>query len=203
MPKVVDHEARRAELGEAVWRVALRRGLEEATLREIAAEAGWSTGALAHYFADKDELLRFAFRLVVRRTGARFARAVEGGDRLEALGAALRESLPLDEERRAEARVWLAFLGRSLSRPELAAERRGFYAGWRRGVADAIAAGRSDGTLRTDLPPETEAAGLIALVDGLALQALSDPAGLPPARQTAILDAALARLRAPSRTHVK
>jgi TetR/AcrR family transcriptional regulator, transcriptional repressor of bet genes len=194
MPKIVDHEARRAELGEAVWRVALRRGLEEATLREIAAEAGWSTGALAHYFPDKDELIRFAFRLVVQRAGARFARVLEGGDRTEALGAALRESLPLDEDRRAEARVWLAFVGRSLSRPDLAADRRAFYAGWRRLLADAIAAGQADGTLRTELPPETEAAGLIALVDGLALQALSDPRGLPPQRQTAILDAALARL---------
>ena len=43
---------------------------------------------------------------------------------------------------------------------------------------------------------EAEASGLIALVDGLALQALSDPAGLPAQRQTAILDAAIARLRA-------
>ena len=196
MPKVVDHELRRAELGEAVWRVALRRGLEDATMREIAAEAGWSTGALAHYFADKDELLRFAFRLVVLRARERFARALERGDRLDALGAALREALPLDEERRAEARVWLAFLGRSLSRPELARDRQDFYAGWRRALADVIAAGRSDGTLRTELPAETEASGLIALVDGLALQALSDPAGLPAQRQTAILDAALARLRA-------
>jgi TetR/AcrR family transcriptional regulator, transcriptional repressor of bet genes len=195
MPKVVDHEARRAELGEAVWRVALRRGLEDATLREIAAEAGWSTGALAHYFADKDDLLRFAFRLVVRRAGDRFARALEAGDRLDALGAALRESLPLDEERRTEARVWLAFLSRSLSRPELARERQDFYARWRRALAEVIAAGQSDGTLRTELPPETEASGLIALVDGLALQALSGPAGLPAQRQTAILDAALARLR--------
>jgi TetR/AcrR family transcriptional repressor of bet genes len=197
MPKVVDHEARRAELGEAVWRVALRRGLEEATLREIAAEAGWSTGALAHYFADKDELLRFAFRLVVQRAAARFARALEDGDRLEALAAALRETLPLDEERRAEARVWLAFLSRSLTRPELTAERKAFYTAWRRSLADVIAAGQSDGTLRTELPPETEASGLIAVADGVALQALSDPAGLPPGRQTAVLDAALARLRLP------
>jgi TetR/AcrR family transcriptional repressor of bet genes len=195
VPKVVDHEARRAELGEAVWRVALRRGLEDATLREIAAEAGWSTGALAHYFADKDELLRFAFRLVVGRAGNRFARALEGGGGLEALGTALRENLPLDDERRAEARVWLAFLGRSLSRPELTADRRAFYAAWRRSLADVIAAGQSDGTLVADLPAETEAAGLIALVDGLALQALSDPRGLPARRQTAILDAALERLR--------
>ena len=40
MPKIVDHEARRAELAEAVWRLASRDGLEAVTLRGVAAEAG-------------------------------------------------------------------------------------------------------------------------------------------------------------------
>jgi hypothetical protein len=57
-----------------------------------------------------------------RRCG-KSRRALECGDRLEQLRGALRESLPLDEERRAEARVWLAFFGRSLAHPELARDR--------------------------------------------------------------------------------
>ena len=61
MPKIVDHEARRAELAAAVWRLASREGLGAVTMRGVAAEAGWSTGALGHYFADKEELLVFAF----------------------------------------------------------------------------------------------------------------------------------------------
>jgi AcrR family transcriptional regulator len=195
MPKVVDHEARRAALGEAVWRVALRRGLEEATLREIAAEAGWSTGVLTHYFADKDELVCFAFRLVVERASDRYLAAAEAEDSVDRIRAALRETLPLDEERLAEARVWLAFLGRSLSHPGLAEERRAFYAQWRASLAGLIEDGRRRGHLRPGLDAEAEAVGLIALVDGLALQAVSDPTALDAARQEKLLDAAVERLR--------
>jgi AcrR family transcriptional regulator len=192
---MVDHDARRAALGEAVWRVARRRGIEDATLREIAAEAGWSTGVLAHYFVDKDELIGFAFRLVAERATARYRRALEHGDKLEQLRAALRETLPLDRERHAEARVWLAFLARSLAHPGLARDRRAFYADWRETLADLVEEGQREGALRSDLTPEAEAAGLIALVDGLALQAVSDPRRVTPNRQKAVLDAALARLR--------
>jgi TetR/AcrR family transcriptional regulator, transcriptional repressor of bet genes len=195
LPKTVDHEARRAALAEAVWRVALRRGIEDATLREIAAEAGWSTGVLAHYFADKDELVGFAFRLVVDRAAARIRAALVDGDRVEQLRAALRETLPLDDERRAEARVWLAFVGRSLTHPGLARDRQAFYRTWRETLARVIEGGQQEGAFASGLAPEAEAAGLIALVDGLALQGVTDPEGLPPQRQAAVLDAALARLR--------
>ena len=67
MPKVVDHEERRAELAAAVWRLASSDGLEAVTVRRVAEEAGWSTGAVVHYFADKEELLLFAFSTVADR----------------------------------------------------------------------------------------------------------------------------------------
>jgi len=57
VPKVVDHEERQREIAGAVWRAVARRGIEAATMREIADEAGFSTGVLAHYFEDKDALL--------------------------------------------------------------------------------------------------------------------------------------------------
>jgi AcrR family transcriptional regulator len=151
---------------------------------------------LTHYFADKDELIGFAFRLVVDRAGARVRGALEHGDQLEQLRAALRETLPLDDERRAEARVWLAFVGRSLADPRLADDRLAFYRSWRATLAQLIEERQQEGTLRSDLAPEAEAAGLIALVDGLALQAVSDPSSLPPRRQAFVLDAALSRLKA-------
>ena len=38
MPKVVDHEQRRRELGHAVWRVIRRDGVERASVRAVAEE---------------------------------------------------------------------------------------------------------------------------------------------------------------------
>ena len=77
MPKVVDHEERRAELAAAVWRLASREGLEAVTVRRVAEEAGWSTGALVHYFADKEELILVAFRTGADRVGRRLAKLDE------------------------------------------------------------------------------------------------------------------------------
>ena len=58
VPKIVDHERRRQELVEAAWRVINRIGLEHTTIREIATESGYSTGALAHYFATNSSVRR-------------------------------------------------------------------------------------------------------------------------------------------------
>ena len=57
MPKFVDVAERRAQLAAAAARIIGRAGIGAVTLREVAAEAGWTTGALTHYFADKQELL--------------------------------------------------------------------------------------------------------------------------------------------------
>ena len=77
MPKVVDHEERRAKLGAAVWRLASREGLEAVTVRRVAEEAGCSTGAVVHYFAGKEDLLLFAFSTVADRVRTRLAEAAE------------------------------------------------------------------------------------------------------------------------------
>src|SRR4030095_7790842 len=75
MPKVAYHEERRAERCAAVWRLASREGLEAVTVRRVAEEAGWSTGAVVHYFSDKEELLLFAFRTLADRVGRRLGGA--------------------------------------------------------------------------------------------------------------------------------
>ena len=71
MPKVVDIQERRAELAAAAAQLIARAGVGAATLRDVAAEAGWTTGALTHYFADKRELLLFTFTIVAGATSHR------------------------------------------------------------------------------------------------------------------------------------
>ena len=57
MPKIVDHDERRLELVDATWRIIARLGIEGATMREIATEAGFANGALKPYFPTRDTLL--------------------------------------------------------------------------------------------------------------------------------------------------
>jgi len=79
MPKIVDHAARREEIAEALWRVVRRDGIRAASVRTIAAEAGWSAGAVRYYFPDQDGLLSFAMDLVSRRVTERVEVLAEDG----------------------------------------------------------------------------------------------------------------------------
>jgi TetR/AcrR family transcriptional regulator, transcriptional repressor of bet genes len=195
MPKVVDHDARRAELAEAVWRLASREGLEALTVRRVAGEAGWSTGALVHYFRDKEELVLFTFQTVADRAGRRIARAAERiTDPFELTRATLAEMLPLDAERQGEVRVWFAFLGLALTRPTLARAQRDAYQTCRGFLADTLAAAQAEGRIEAEVDCGREAVALVALVDGLAVQAAFESQGLGPKRMIEIVDARMARL---------
>jgi TetR/AcrR family transcriptional regulator, transcriptional repressor of bet genes len=197
MPKVVDHEERRAELGAAVWRLASREGLEAVTVRRVADEAGWSTGAVVHYFSDKEELLLFAFRTVADRVGRRLAAAEERTDEpLELARTWLVQGLPLDAERQAEVRVWFAFLGLALARPAFARAQRLTYRAWRRRVADLLEEAQRRGQVRADVDCAAAAAALVAVVDGLAIQSTFESRALSGRRQAEILDQHLDALRA-------
>lgn len=197
MPKVVDHEKRRAELGAAVWRLASRDGLEAVTIRRVAEEAGWSTGAVVHYFSDKEELLLFAFGTVADRVGRRLAKAAgRTSEPLELARTWLVEALPLDGERQAEVRVWFAFLGLALTRPALARAQRLTYRAWRGRVAELLGEAQERGQVRADVDCSAAAAALVAVVDGLAIQATFEPRALSGRRQAELVDQHLDALRA-------
>ena len=172
MPKVVDHDERRREIAGAVWRVILRDGMEGVSVRDVAAEAGLSAGALRHYFATKEELLAGGARLVVERVTGRLGREPRGETPAEAVRSILSEVLPLDEERRTEGAVWLAFAARSQVDRRIAEEHEMVFDGMRelcRGILEQLRAG---GWLAPGLDPEGEAGRLHALVDGLSVHGL-------------------------------
>ena len=117
-------------------------------------------------------------------------------DPLELTRATLAEMLPLDAERQAEVRVWFAFLGLALTRPTLARAQRDAYRACRGLLAETLAQAQAEGMAAPDLDCDCEAAALVALVDGLAVQAAFEPEDLGPERQMEIVDARLAQLEA-------
>lgn len=188
MPRVVDHEKRREEIAEATWRVMERAGPHGANMREIAREAGHTTGVVTHYFRDKRDLMAFAFGLMVDRSTARVAEAAAASGLAEALA----QLLPLDEERRRETTVWLALMGASLSDPELGRELRQRYRQAREATAPAFRTAFEGAAPGED--PDDIADEILAVVDGITVDALTDPERYPPGRQLVLLHRALERL---------
>lgn len=192
MPKIVDHEERRQELAEAVWRVILRDGVEGVSVRNVAAEAGWSTGALRHYFGTKEELLASGAQLLDERVRGRIEGKHHGGTPREAARSVLCETLPLDEDRRADGALWFAFAARSLVDPRIAEEHGVVFDGVRELCSRLIHHMAEGGWLVSGLDPEMEATRLHALVDGLAVHGLMGRLGNEEILE--VLDAHLARI---------
>ena len=194
MPKVVDADLRRAELADAAARVIARSGIDGASLREVAAEAGWTTGALVHYFANKRELLAFTLRASLDRRRSRHAdRAALSPP--DALRSVLFDALPTEHDTTLHWVVTLAFAAQASADEQLAAIQRDAYREFRATVVGLLT--QCDAERWTDTTPDTsvevEAERLIGLVDGIALQALFDPHLWTPGRQRAALESGLAR----------
>ena len=175
MPRVVDHAQRRRELVAATWAVVAAEGIEAATVRRIAEEAGCTTGRITHYFADKEEVLVTALRRVHRAAGKRMLAAAGQRSGLEALRAVLAEALPLDQERILEWRVWLAFWGSAATSASLQAEQHERYREWRGLLKRVLAAAQQDGQLPAGADLDRLADQIVALVDGFGLQGVLDP----------------------------
>jgi AcrR family transcriptional regulator len=196
MPKVVDHEERRRAFAQAVWRVALKQGVGSISTRSVARESGRSIGTLAHYFSGKGDLMLQAFELVGERCKARLRHLpAPPGAGLEAVRAALAEALPLDEERRAESEIWFGFLGFAAADQPMRATARRRYEQWRGHIAELLRPAAEAGELGPERDLERLAAELVALTDGLAVQALFTPDLMSPPRQLAALDQAIDALR--------
>lgn len=175
MPKLVNHDQRKIELGEAVWRVIRAEGLEHVTVRRVAREAGMSLGSLRHYFVTQSDLIAFSMQLVSNRVKARIAGLKLSGDLRRDFLSIVGELLPLDDERRAEAEVWLAFTGRTLVDPALASLRNEVHDElyrFFRFFVERLAKARPDAG---ELDVEREAKRLHALVDGLSVHCISRP----------------------------
>ncbi|MGY4390654.1 AcrR family transcriptional regulator [Streptomyces sp. TE12347] len=126
MPKRVDHEERRAQIAEALIRVAGRRGLHAVAMRDVAAEAGVSLRLVQYYFETKGRLLFYCLRHLTdgftARAGARPAASGPHPGPRAAVQALLLASLPTDEESRTFHLLYSSYAILSVTDETLAAQ---------------------------------------------------------------------------------
>lgn len=194
MPVTVDHDVRRQEVAEAVWRVLADTGFAGLSLRAVAREMGATTGLLTHYFRSKRELVGHALEVVHERTVPRMAEAETPDRGVAGLRVRLRAVLVDDDEATVLSKVWVGFWDLALADDELGRAEAARYERWRSRLRPLVEEAIEAGELAAGRDRETVVDVLTAFTHGLVVQALFDPDRFPAERQYAVLDELLAAL---------
>ncbi|MEV5568872.1 TetR/AcrR family transcriptional regulator [Spirillospora sp. NPDC052269] len=190
MPKRVDHEQRRRQIAEALLRIAGARGLQAATMREVAAEAGVSVRLVQYYFESKLELLLGAVPFLGEQMSARMvARIGEESAGVSppppraVLEGVLTAAMPLDDEGRRIWRAYNAYFILMLDDPDFAARVGApHHSATDRLLAEHITRAQEAGQIDPELDALTTAAGLFTMAQGLGSGVMAGHRDGPEAR---------------------
>ena len=170
----------REELVAAAARVFARRGYHKATVEEIAAEAGFSTGAVYSNFGGKEELfLAIADRQVQARVSeiTAVADAAEGeGDAGAAAADQFRAFLEADPD---WPLLFYEFWSLSVRNPELQGELAKRRDAIRDALADTLERVARQLGFELRFPAPALATAIAASLNGLAFERAADPDALP------------------------
>ena len=165
-------EVRRPEILAAAANVIRQRGLENARLSDVAAEAGTSAPSVLYWFSSKAELLKEALTSAEERFYDELACDL---DSLESGRARLAHIVDSGAgEGDYDAALWMELWARALRDPELAATRAELDERWRATIGAVVRFGQERGEFGPADPDEF-AVLLASLLDGLSVQlALGD-----------------------------
>lgn len=79
-PKIVDKEAKKAEILQAAMQVFSQRGVAKTKMADIAVAAGIGKGTIYEYFRSKEEIFAAAFQQVNQRSGELIQQALASTD---------------------------------------------------------------------------------------------------------------------------
>jgi len=180
---------RREQICRAAATVIAREGFAGTTMRQVADEAGVSTGMLNHYFVNREDLLTktlvFVSELGVARAAAALDGLPPGRERL----AALLDSVIADEDGVAELwRIWINSYGEAVRLPELRQQIGAELAGWFERLDYAL-----EGLVPAAQPGEIPWSWRVdALLNGLMIRALTSEVALDQAKiRDAVIDVLL------------
>jgi TetR/AcrR family transcriptional regulator, transcriptional repressor of bet genes len=171
----VDHDERRRRIAEVTVDVISREGLEAATIRRIAAELHGPTKVVTHYFADKQQLLVWAYRSLAEQSHRYLDEVIARGP--TDIVAALLAMTAVDESQGVLWRVYIAFWDRAARDPFFAELQRTQIDLTLKRIAKIIRARNGE---REDV--ESVSRRLNALVQGISLLALTERQRWSPER---------------------
>ncbi|MBQ6446065.1 MULTISPECIES: TetR/AcrR family transcriptional regulator [Bacillales] len=175
MPRIVNHEKKRKSIAEAAWSIIKKEGIEKASIRRVAIEAGMSAGALRHYFSTKDEMLLFIMDYYLEEGKKRSQSKSWSDNPLQAVAEVLLELIPIDEEKKIETSVWWILALQSLTSDTLKEKKDEMTNGMYELASSMIEILVLQGILSDSTNVKLEKSRLAALIDGLSIHALLRP----------------------------
>lgn len=175
MPKIVDHDEKRKQIAEAAWNIIRKEGVEKASIRRVAAEAGMSSGALRHYFSTQDEMLLFIMNYYLEEGKKRSQNKEWSENPVQAVEEVLLELVPIDEEKKIETSVWWILALRSLTSDTIKDKKDEMTDGTYELANSMIEILALKGVLSHSMNAELEKSRLTALIEGLSIHALLRP----------------------------
>lgn len=185
---VGEYDAKKKEIADATWVVIADRGLEGASMRAIARQAGYTTGAIVHYFENKDELLEYALEQAFERAQEEFQDALDGDDVLAAIRDIALENLSVDSVDRKIILAWRSFLSAAEGHPPLAEKIRKVMGAYHKQLTKLVQRGQDQKTIRNDFAASELADQVYALVNGLVRMASIEPKRMTPKRLKRLID---------------
>jgi AcrR family transcriptional regulator len=193
MAKSIDHDQQREIFAAAALEVIVKEGVAGLTVRRVSEEAGYTTGALTHYFKSKDQLLLAASELSARQVREEMARVESIVPAVEAIRQVVAIALPLKRGHRW--RGWIGFWERSSYDDQVARTMRLRYVEWRQRLMRLLRRAQKEGDVAPAVDIRKAAEALVVLVDGIGVEVTLGVQNIPPARQKAMFELWLETVR--------
>lgn len=193
MPKIVNHDQRRKKIALAAIEVISSKGLESTKLTDIGRLAGVTTGAITHYFNDKDAVLMAALEVAYDTMFERMSRVTKKSE--YGLFEVLSKALPTSPKSRQTMSVWLAFWSRSIPETKVAQQQIAFHDRWHNFVKEQLIHyfKMTNKPVLENIDDLSE--GITAQINGLIIRGLVDASDWPKDRQHRMLKSYLLALK--------
>lgn len=182
MPKIVNHQERRKLIAAATAKLISEKGLEYATIREVAKSIHVSRGLVVHYFTSKEDLIDTALNWANDAYLLRVSEALRGVEGLKALLIRLENILPINEQNRMEWRIRLQVWGRGAANPEFRKIQAERFLDARNYFMYDLKQAMVNGELNTTRSTEEVSKTLMAYIVGLCVTAIHDPEEYTPTK---------------------
>lgn len=181
MPKIVDHDERKAEISAALWRVIDREGMSGVSVRSVAKEAGYPKATMTYYFANQSELLMHAMEESIRVSRDRIEKTLSGSSTVSNYVEAIIEAIPSTAKRRKQTSIWLEVISQAQGNETLRKFLLKTNAEVLATITEVLGRMQSEGLVAKGVSIDIEARVLHAIIDGLSLHTMTSHRVTTPA----------------------